>query len=161
MTGLPDLPEEMVVNSRVSLTYPRPAESVAAPAATGRAPDGRPLLTRRSATLILLGAASTTAAVLQLRPSGTDEPGTGPESFDETYLGRRITGVRSSDAAAGGVPAWQVAVDGRPLHLMRRADGSYLSMVDHYASYPTPLDAARGAVAELGDQQLRPHVGGM
>ncbi|MGX1120521.1 hypothetical protein RKD37_005884 [Streptomyces ambofaciens] len=49
-----------------------------------------------------------------------------------------------------GAGTWQVTVDGRPLHLMRRADGSWLSMVDHYRSYPTPLAAARGAVDELG-----------
>ncbi|MCF0089132.1 hypothetical protein B0E37_04221 [Streptomyces sp. MH192] len=41
-------------------------------------------------------------------------------------------------------------MDGRPLHLMRRADGTWVSMVDHYASYPTPLAAARGAVDVLG-----------
>ena len=40
-------------------------------------------------------------------------------------------------------------MDGRPLHLMRRADGSWMSMIDHYTSYPTPLAAARAAVDEL------------
>jgi hypothetical protein len=44
---------------------------------------------------------------------------------------------------------WQVTVDGRPLHLMRRADGTWLSMVDHYRSYPTALEATRAAVDEL------------
>jgi hypothetical protein len=33
---------------------------------------------------------------------------------------------------------------------MRRADGTWISMVDHYASYPPPLAAARGAVDVLG-----------
>lgn len=73
-------------------------------------------------------------------------------SFDEVYRGRHILGTKSgSDGTAafsGG--EWQVTVDGRPLHLMRRADGGYLSMVDHYESYPTPLAAARAAVDELG-----------
>jgi hypothetical protein len=32
---------------------------------------------------------------------------------------------------------------------MRRADGSWISMVDHYESYPTPLAAARAAVDVL------------
>ncbi|MEV1025522.1 tyrosinase cofactor [Streptomyces sp. NPDC050264] len=115
-----------------------------------------PALTRRSAALILLGAASTTAAVLQIRrPAGTPEPGPEPEAFDETYRGRRISGVRLPDPATGEAGSWQVTVDGRPLHLMRRADGSYLSMVDHYESYAGPLAAARGAVAELGNQELR------
>ena len=72
--------------------------------------------------------------------------------FDETYRGRLIRGIRSS-AAAG---QWHVTVDGRPLHLMRRADGTWLSMVDHYRSYATPLDAARAAVDQLGPgRQLR------
>ncbi|WP_030179655.1 tyrosinase family oxidase copper chaperone [Streptomyces violaceorubidus] len=71
-------------------------------------------------------------------------------AFDETYRGRRIRGIRFAAGRAVGAGTWQVTVDGRPLHLMRRADGSWLSMVDHYRSYPTPLAAARGAVDELG-----------
>ncbi|MFA3872389.1 tyrosinase cofactor [Streptomyces sp. MMCC 100] len=71
-------------------------------------------------------------------------------AFDETYRGRRIQGIRSAAGRAVGAGTWHVTVDGRPLHLMRRADGSWLSMVDHYRSYPTPLAAARGAVDELG-----------
>ncbi|MET9497137.1 tyrosinase cofactor [Streptomyces sp. NPDC006552] len=122
-------------------------------------------LTRRGAALVLLGAAATTAAVVRLRsPAGPDpEPGPraapGPGAFDEIYLGRRITGIRLPAAAPGGEESWQVTVDGRPLHLMRRADGTYLSMVDHYDSYADPLAAARGAVVELGGQRLRAHEG--
>ncbi|MFF1378382.1 tyrosinase family oxidase copper chaperone [Streptomyces sp. NPDC058308] len=75
--------------------------------------------------------------------------------FDETYRGRRIRGepVVHHEGPAHEGPAhggWQVTVDGQRLGLMRRADGSYLSMVDHYESYATPLAAARGAVDELG-----------
>ncbi|GGX64031.1 tyrosinase [Streptomyces minutiscleroticus] len=61
------------------------------------------------------------------------------------------------DASRGG--AWYVTVDGRPLHLMRRADGGYLTMLDHYQSYPTPLAATRAAVDELG-ASLRLHPPG-
>ncbi|MFJ8779805.1 MULTISPECIES: tyrosinase family oxidase copper chaperone [unclassified Streptomyces] len=79
--------------------------------------------------------------------------------FDETYRGRRIRGARTAAAAARGAlgaGGWHVTVDGRPLHLMRRADGTWLSMVDHYRSYATALDAARAAVDELGPgRQLR------
>ncbi|CAM5299887.1 Tyrosinase OS=Streptomyces tendae OX=1932 GN=GUR47_08965 PE=3 SV=1 [Streptomyces tendae] len=79
-----------------------------------------------------------------------DAEDAGGTSFDETYRGRRIQGIRSAAGRAVGAGTWHVTVDGRPLHLMRRADGSWLSMVDHYRSYPTPLAAARGAVDELG-----------
>ncbi|XIG76258.1 hypothetical protein C1N81_25095 [Streptomyces sp. SGAir0957] len=109
-------------------------------------------LTRRSAALILLAAATTATAVPRLLSAAAQRPEA--ESFDEVYLGRRISGVRGPGADG----AWQVTVDGRPLHLMRRADGSYLSMVDHYDAYEGPLAAARGAVAELGGQALRPHI---
>lgn len=93
------------------------------------------------------------------------EPGTGTGTaggtaadglaFAETYRGRRIKGIRTpagltAETAAG---EWQVTVDGRPLYLMRRADGTWLSMVDHYRSYPTPLAAARAAVDEMGPKE--------
>ncbi|GGS17915.1 tyrosinase family oxidase copper chaperone [Streptomyces griseoviridis] len=86
----------------------------------------------------------------------------GPQGtvFEETYRGRRIRGVRP----AAGAGAWHVTVDDRPLHLMRRADGTWLTMVDHYRSYATPLDAARAAVDELGPgrhlRETGPHTGG-
>lgn len=76
--------------------------------------------------------------------------------FAETYRGRRITGV-SHGAGPSGDPCrdmWHVTVDGHPLPLMRRADGSWMTMVDHYQSYPTPLLAARAAVDELGPTAL-------
>ncbi|MFJ9039971.1 tyrosinase family oxidase copper chaperone [Streptomyces sp. NPDC102406] len=113
--------------------------------------------TRRSAALVLLGAVPAAAAVLRLRSPAAPVQEAAPASFDETYRGRRISGVRLPDPDAPSGGSWQVTVDGRPLHLMRRADGTYLSMVDHYESYPGPLAAARGAVAELGDQGLRTH----
>ncbi|MET7679985.1 tyrosinase family oxidase copper chaperone [Streptomyces sp. NPDC005423] len=99
-------------------------------------------------------------------------PGAG-SGFEENYRGRRLHGVLTSPGArTAKAGTWQVTVDGRPLHLMRRADGTWLSMVDHYRSYPTPLAAARAAVDELGPRrQLRtadpvasggghPHMGG-
>lgn len=78
-------------------------------------------------------------------------------AFDEIYRGRRIRGalVAPTGPRAGG-HAWQVTVDGHPLHLMRRSDGTWLSMVNHYNSYRTSLEATRAAVDELGPgQRLR------
>ncbi|QIP84905.1 tyrosinase [Streptomyces sp. Tu 2975] len=100
------------------------------------------------------------------------------ERFAETYQGRHIQGsatvmvpagdedryadgeaadrVRSGRPAGGApsVPSVEVRIDGRPLHVMRRADGTYLSLVNHYESFPTLRDVARAAVDELGDAQL-------
>lgn len=99
------------------------------------------------------------------------------ERFAEMYQGRHIQGSatvmvparggsRDEDTAgdtptavrpAGGarlVPSVEVRIDGRPLHVMRRADGTYLSLVNHYESFPTLRDVARAAVDELGDAQL-------
>ncbi|WP_307783780.1 tyrosinase family oxidase copper chaperone [Streptomyces spinoverrucosus] len=102
----------------------------------GRARRGLGWGTRREVVRGLLASAAAVLAVPGCLPTGLT--GTGA-AFDETYRGRRIRGTGS-----------RVTVDGRPLHLMRRADGTWLSMVDHYCSYPTPLEAARAAVDELG-----------
>ncbi|MFC0843297.1 tyrosinase family oxidase copper chaperone [Streptomyces noboritoensis] len=56
----------------------------------------------------------------------------------------------SSTAGAG----FEALIDGRHLHLMRRADGTYISSVDHYTSYATPLEAVRAAVDLLGPARL-------
>lgn len=102
------------------------------------------------------------------------------ERFAEMYQGRHIQGSatvmvparggsRDGDPAAGAlgavrsgrpaggawlVPSVEVRIDGRPLHVMRRADGTYLSLVNHYESFWTLRDVARAAVDELGDAQL-------
>ncbi|MGW0609646.1 tyrosinase family oxidase copper chaperone [Streptomyces sp. NPDC002788] len=99
--------------------------------------------------LVALGTTSPRAS----GPEGKTPGRSGDEErFDETYRGRRIAGVRYGAGRPGedGLSVWHVTVDGRPLHLMRRADGSWMSMVDHYQSYATPLAAARAAVDELG-----------
>nr|ALE18183.1 tyrosinase caddy protein [Streptomyces polyantibioticus SPR] len=56
----------------------------------------------------------------------------------------------TSTAGAG----FEALIDGRHLHLMRRADGTYISSVDHYTSYATPLEAVRAAVDVLGPARL-------
>lgn len=99
------------------------------------------------------------------RPAGPDPLGSGPDpiaagpgpldsapgpgvAFDEMYAGRRIQGR----PGPGGEPL--AFVDGRPLHLMRCADGGYVTPIDHYESCPTPLAAVRAAVDELGSAPL-------
>ncbi|MFC9931773.1 tyrosinase family oxidase copper chaperone [Streptomyces sp. NPDC127190] len=78
-------------------------------------------------------------------------PGPGSTSFDETYRGRRIQGVAVPVAGRRTADGdWRITIDGHPLHLMRRADGTWLSMLDHYTSYATPLEATRAAVDEIG-----------
>ncbi|MFJ4719101.1 tyrosinase cofactor [Streptomyces luteogriseus] len=130
----------------------------------GAAGNGDAGGTRRGVLRGLVAAAAGAALVpvaLAAWPEETDGKNTdvwaGDGIFEETYRGRRIRGVPipSPEQEVGDVD-WHVTVDGRPLHLMRRADGSWLSMVDHYRSYPTPLAATRAAVDELGPgQRLR------
>ncbi|MEU3186219.1 tyrosinase family oxidase copper chaperone [Streptomyces sp. NPDC006923] len=86
--------------------------------------------------------------------------GAGVEAaIDETYRGRHIqysrTGVLENPARASSAGSvLDILIDGRPLHVMRRADGSYLSVVNHYESFPTLLEAARAAVDDLGGARL-------
>ncbi|MEU7017011.1 tyrosinase family oxidase copper chaperone [Streptomyces sp. NPDC046385] len=79
---------------------------------------------------------------------GPDPAVTAGVAFDEMYAGRRIQGY----PGPGGEPL--ALVDGRPLHLMRCADGGFVTPIDHYESCPTPLAAVRAAVDELGSAPL-------
>ncbi|MFD5325578.1 tyrosinase family oxidase copper chaperone [Streptomyces sp. NPDC127092] len=88
-------------------------------------------------------------------PLAGDAPSSdGPSAFDEMYGGRHI---RSLPGPAGE-PV--VLVDGRPLHLMRCADGGWVTPVCHYESCPTPLAATRAAVDELGSAPLSRYAAG-
>ncbi|MGW2616458.1 tyrosinase family oxidase copper chaperone [Streptomyces sp. NPDC001500] len=122
----------------------------AVPARSGPARRAR----RRDLLRGLLGASAALAiapVVAASRPLRPADGGPAGSSFDETYRGRRIRGVLTSAGPAAAAGAhWEVTVDGRPLHLMRRADGTWLSMVDHYRSYATPLEAVHAAVDGLG-----------
>ncbi|WP_079407266.1 tyrosinase family oxidase copper chaperone [Streptomyces sp. 3211] len=120
-------------------------------AASPAAPLTRRALLRTAFTAaVLAGAGAALAPVLRARrPRQTLTPA--PLAEEETYRGRHI----AVDVAG-------VRIDGRPLHVMRRADGSYLSGINHFQSYPTPLELARAAVDELGTAQLAlaaPHHG--
>ncbi|GAA3586578.1 apotyrosinase chaperone MelC1 [Streptomyces osmaniensis] len=80
-----------------------------------------------------------------------------PAPFDEVYKGRRIQGRPASGGAhqhhGGG---YAVFVDDVELHVMRNADGSWISVVSHYDPVPTPRAAARAAVDELQGAALLP-----
>ncbi|MFF7328712.1 tyrosinase family oxidase copper chaperone [Streptomyces sp. NPDC008150] len=143
-------PAETDTGARESPPGPHPAWDTAActggaPARPARRGVARGLLAAGLVAVLAPVAAAVRAAHRKQQQASGDED-FGPGNFEETYLGRR---VRVAPAGSDG-EAWHVTVDGRPLHLMRRADGTWLSMVDHYCSYPTPLAAARAAVDALG-----------
>ncbi|MDQ0990985.1 tyrosinase family oxidase copper chaperone [Streptomyces sp. V3I7] len=116
-------------------------------------PHGR---TRRELGRGLLASAAALALAPVVAASRPQPPAgeSDRDAFEETYHGRRIQGIAIpavGRVADGG--DWHVTVDGHPLHLMRRADGTWLSMLDHYSSYRTPLEATRAAVDQLGPAQ--------
>ncbi|MCX4880897.1 MULTISPECIES: tyrosinase family oxidase copper chaperone [unclassified Streptomyces] len=140
------------------------APTVAEPNADGRAGSGSE---RRTCWVIRRGLLASAVGLALAPLVGASRPprsgdhtvspaDTGEPAFDETYRGRRIQGTLLRADGCGDDCAWQVTVDGHPLHLMRRADGTWLTMVDHYSSYRTSLAATRAAVDELGPgQRLR------
>jgi hypothetical protein len=80
-------------------------------------------------------------------PAGDE--GVSSPLFDEVYRGRHIQGFTSTEPSG-----LMLLVDGQPLGAMRRVDGSYISMANHYQPYPTPLATARGAVDVIGRAEL-------
>ncbi|MFJ1865339.1 tyrosinase family oxidase copper chaperone [Streptomyces sp. NPDC088097] len=158
----------------------RPADSPATRAGTARpagrtiAPTRRDMMRAALTTAVVVGTSAAVAPIVLADPVPASRTApTGPEgapgaprtpgSFDEVYRGRRIQGgatpvthavARRAGTAPTSGPGIEVSIDGRPLHVMRRADGSYLSLVNHYQSFPTPLEVARAAVDEIGTAQL-------
>ncbi|MFD3542685.1 tyrosinase family oxidase copper chaperone [Streptomyces sp. NPDC058662] len=122
----------------------------AAPAVPAARPTRRAVIRTAFTAAVLAGTAAALAPVLRARrPRQTLTPAPFAE---ETYRGRHIAVDRAG-----------VRIDGRSLHVMRRADGSYLSGINHFESFGTPLELARAAVDELGTAQLAmtsaPHHG--
>ncbi|MET9603611.1 tyrosinase family oxidase copper chaperone [Streptomyces sp. NPDC006512] len=131
----------------------------------------RDMMRAAMTTAVVLGTSAAVAPIVLADPSSGARTASGagdgtganppPGTFDEVYRGRRIQGgptpvryASSRAAAPAAGPGIEVSIDGRPLHVMRRADGSYLSLVNHYQSFPTPLEVARAAVDEIGTAQL-------
>ncbi|WP_406398110.1 tyrosinase cofactor [Streptomyces sp. NBC_00879] len=124
-----------------------------------------PELTRRRALGAVAGAAAavavagTTAAAAR---TGRTVPGPSaePASFDEVFQGRRIQGAPSEAGGHHGGGhhggGFAVHIDGEELHVMRNADGTWISVVNHYETFATPRAVARAAVAELQGAALVP-----
>ncbi|MCW7983979.1 tyrosinase co-factor [Streptomyces sp. SID8375] len=99
-----------------------------------------------------------------------------PEPFDEMYQGRHIEGWPADDGGSqngghGGHHAGRAAgphegmdfvvrIDNDDLHVMRNADGTWISLVNHYETFTTPRALARAGVRELQGADLVPVVTG-
>ncbi|MET9887761.1 tyrosinase family oxidase copper chaperone [Streptomyces sp. NPDC006430] len=132
-------------------------------------------ITRRQALGTAAGALTAvglTAAVIHASttsaPAGNDPHApnaSSPEAsrpigtVDEVYQGRRIQITLGAPGEHGGhhLPGLPtVRIDGTELHLMRNADNSWLSVVNHYETFPDPISAARAAVRDLQGAVLAP-----
>ncbi|MEU8777552.1 tyrosinase family oxidase copper chaperone [Streptomyces sp. NPDC048606] len=120
-------------------------------------------ITRRQAlgttagALTVLGIAGATAhaAATDSRAAATPAG-----TVDEVYQGRRIQispatgGGHHGGHHGAGLPT--VRIDGRELHVMRNADGTWISVVNHYETFADPTSLARAAVRELRGATLLP-----
>ncbi|WP_055611403.1 apotyrosinase chaperone MelC1 [Streptomyces phaeochromogenes] len=117
--------------------------------------------TRRRALRGAAGLAVTAGAFTAVSPSRASAadhhggPSPAPFDFDEVYRGRRIQGRPSGGGHHHGA-GYAVFVDGVELHVMRNADGTWISVVSHYDPVPSPRAAARAAVEELRGAPLVP-----
>ncbi|MEV1055056.1 tyrosinase cofactor [Streptomyces sp. NPDC049887] len=128
-------------------------------------------ITRRQALGVAAGAAAglaaagaAHAAVQRTEPRAHGDQGATavPGSFDEVYKGRRIQGGPTHDGGHGGGhhgghgAGYTVRIDGEELHVMRNADGTWISVINHYEPRATPKALARAAVTELQGAALVP-----
>ena len=84
--------------------------------------------------------------------TGHDHP---QPPYEETYRDRRIR-IEDHSEHPGHGHGFEVFIDDRALHVMRRADGGFLSVACHYESFTDPKRVARAAVDALGRSQLAP-----
>ncbi|MER6272754.1 tyrosinase family oxidase copper chaperone [Streptomyces sp900105755] len=133
-----------------------------------------PELTRRRALTAAAALAAAAGAQTLLAPGASaagHSHGGALEPFDEVYKGRRIQGRPTAMDGMDGMDGmagtggghhhghgtgYAVFVDGVELHVMRNADGSWISVVSHYAPVAGPRAAARAAVDELQGAALLP-----
>ncbi|MEU9078805.1 tyrosinase cofactor [Kitasatospora sp. NPDC048538] len=80
----------------------------------------------------------------------------GGESFDEVFRGRRIQGMPMSGDGHHAMSGYMVLIDGRELHMMRNADGTWISVINHYETFTTPRALVRAAVNSLDGADLAP-----
>ncbi|MEV6210754.1 tyrosinase cofactor [Kitasatospora sp. NPDC051914] len=108
---------------------------------------------------VALTAAVGTAVIGLAGPGGTPAAAAGPgggDTFDELYKGRRIQGRPASGGGHHHGSDYTVLIDGEELHVMRNADGTWISVVNHYQPHQTPRALARAAVVELQGAALVP-----
>ncbi|MDR6978948.1 hypothetical protein J2X68_005682 [Streptomyces sp. 3330] len=122
-----------------------------------------PELSRRralTAAAVIAGAPLVATPVARADDHHHDSHGSTPGSFDEVYKGRRIQGRPTGGSGHHHGGGYGVYVDGVELHVMRNADGTWISVVSHYDPVPTPKAAARAAVDELQGARLVPFPAG-
>lgn len=88
-------------------------------------------------------------------PEGSRHTPAQPKPFDESFKGRRIQGAPSHHGGHHG-GGYSVRIDGEELHVMQNADGTWISVVNHYETFASPRAVARAAVVELQGSQLEP-----
>ncbi|MFD7033914.1 tyrosinase family oxidase copper chaperone [Streptomyces sp. NPDC059917] len=136
-------------------------------------------ITRRQALSMSAGAATAIGLTSACSSSSSTEPAVVPAGgaaasgtpgasgaakaitpVDEVFEGRRIQiSLDTSGHHTGGhhLPAMpSVRIDGVELHLMPNADGSWITVVNHYETFPDPVTAARAAVRDLQGAILVP-----
>ncbi|MFD0267216.1 tyrosinase family oxidase copper chaperone [Streptomyces sp. NPDC127106] len=132
-------------------------------------------ITRRQALGTAVGAATALgltalvacdSATSSPAPDPKAQPGTGApglsipaHGIDEVFEGRRIqiSLAKGGGHEGHGLPAWPtITIDGNELHVMRNADGTWVSVMNHYETFPDPIAAARAAVRTLQGAHLAP-----
>ncbi|GGR78917.1 hypothetical protein GCM10010252_17010 [Streptomyces aureoverticillatus] len=113
-----------------------------------------------AAGLAVAGSARAAAPMDHGKPTAHGSPSDQPGSFDEVYLGRRIQGEPTGGHGGGHHgdhgDGYAIRIDGDDLHIMRNADGTWISVINHYEPRATPRALARAAVVELQGAALVP-----